>query len=302
MKLLRRISNIFNSPSRRKDIDYTKPITHEATRGVLLLLCQTSGRIDLYEWFNKVEDDFVFLHQDFAPYYRPVDPFDPTSHNPLSDFYNYFVRPSAKSVEFLDFLECAFQNDASPKDNDLIQSVNLVLNKYDCPYKLSEFIWSDMVKEGTGIVSELKNRPFIYLAQEPIVDDHAIKPVLKLFTNPEFDKPNKTFSEALRRHKDGEYRACVTSCATAVEESIKVISEKRGLVFKSGGVGKSLQSFLIQSNLPPKLKTIADFIAERRNNVSDAHANDHGDATEADARFLIGLSAAFIVYLSSKTQ
>lgn len=58
-----RISSNFNSPSHRKDIDYTKLITHEAKRGVLLLLSQTPGPIDQSEWFNKVGNNSVLLHR-----------------------------------------------------------------------------------------------------------------------------------------------------------------------------------------------------------------------------------------------
>ena len=105
------------------------------------------------------------------------------------------------------------------------------------------------------------------------------------------------------RHKGGDYSGCGTSCATAVEGSIEVISKKNGWNFKPGGVGKSTREFLSQSELPNKLKVIAGFIAERRGNMGDAHAQSHNiDATEADARFLIGLSAAFIVLLASEMQ
>lgn len=291
MNVYEQTSSILDSPSHREDIGYMRRITPKAVMGVLHLL---SGKVHYKlseRWFSAVKKDFLILHHDFNVYCGPIES---AFSSPIDHFIKYFEQVPTKAVEFLDFLECAFENDASPKDNDLIRSINLVLGKFDCPYRLSEFALSDL--------DEVITHPFISLAQEPIVDDHAIKPALTLFTNPEFDKPNKTFTEALRRHKDGEYSACVTSCATAVEESIKVISEKKGWNFKPGGVGKSLQSFLHQSKLPHQLRRIGDFIAERRNNASDAHANDHDDPTEADARFLIGLSAAFIVFLSSKTQ
>lgn len=301
MSPFERVIAIFKSPSHRRDLDYNKPITIQAKRGVLLLLNQWRNSINLGTWLFSVREDFVLLHQDFIHYCQPVDLFTLPIHNPLSDFDNYFARSSSKSVEFLDFLECAFKNEAGPKDNDLIRSINLVLERYECPYRLSEFVRSER-KVGSMIQYEFKAYPYIYIAQEPVVDDYALKPVLKLFAAPEFDKPNKTFSKALIRHKDGDYPGCITCCATAVEESIGVISRKKGWKVKPGGVGKSTQSFLRQSMLSPKLKTIADFIAERRYNLSDAKANGHGDATDADARFLIGLSAAFIVFLSSKAQ
>lgn len=301
MGLFERVTGIFKSPSHRRDIDYYKLITPQAKRGVLILLSRMRNSIDLDTWLCSVREDFVLLHQEFIHYYRPVDPFALSPNTPLQDFDNYFARPSSKSVEFLDFLECAFKNEASPKDNELIRSINLVLERYECPYRLSEFVSSERTEEGWRPY-EPKAYPYIYLAQEPLVEDYALKPVLKLFADPEFDEPNESFSNALKRHKDGDYRGCITSCATSVEESVRVISEKKGWKVKSGGVGKSTQSFLRQSMLPPKLKMIADFIAERRHNVSDAKANDHDDATDADARFLIVLSAAFIVFLSSKTR
>lgn len=301
MSLFERISAIYRSPSHRRDLDYTKLITPEAKRGVFLLLNQTPyspGFVN--QWLREVEKDFVLLYQDFIPYCR--DDHSYYGHDAIAVFWEYFEKSSTKSVAFLDFLECAFMNQASPKKNDLIRSINLVLENNGCPYRLSEFVWPERTVDGTVQSTRVKTYPYIYLAQEPIVDDYALKPVLRLFADPEFDKPNKSFSNALKRHKDGDYSGCITSCATAVEESIGVISTRKGWNIGYGGVGKSVQSFLRQSKFPPKLKILGDFIAERRNNVGDAHGSDHDGATEADARFLIGLSAAFIVFLASERQ
>ena len=285
------------SPSHREGIDYTKDITVKARTGVFLLLGQLPSYVDIYRWFSKVGDDFVHLHQDFIYYFntRPDG-----LHGPLLAFDKYLRQPSTKSVAFLDFLECAFRSDEAERDNELIRSINLVLEVNGCPYRLTEFVMST-IEHGQYVSYAVKTFPMVYLAQGSAVEVHAIKPMLALFTDPDFDGPGEFFREALKRHKNGNYSGCVTSCAAAVESSIKVVAGKNRWRVKGSGVGGCTQSFLLQSKLPKKLQSVADFIAERRQNIGDAHGQVAvPEATEAEARFLIGLSAAFIVFLSSE--
>ena len=297
MKLSERISAIFNSPSRRKDIDYTKSITHEARTSVFLLLGQLHGH-DVHTWFYKVGCDFVHLHQDLIHFWNPnlVIP-----HNPLLVFEEYLRQPSTKSVAFLDFLECTFRNENAAQDNELIRSINRVLEDKSCPYRLTEFV-KIAKSHGSSITwHEVTACPMVYLAQESVVEVHAIAPVLALFADPDFAGADKSFRDALKRHKDGDYSGCVTSCAAAIESSIKVIAKKKRWRIKGKGVGGYTRSILVKSKLPKKLQSVAEFVAERRKNVGDAHGEeDVTEATEAEAQFLIGLAAALIVFLSSE--
>ena len=307
MRISDRIKSILQSPSQRGDIDYTKTITQETIQRILYLLSEfpsTHGvNVDIHTWFDAVGRDFIYLHHDFARYYSPQQPFpyefDPV--NPLNYFNRYFQSPSTKPSAFLDFLEISFRNNSSPQENDLIKSLNLILENSDCPYRLSEYIWSEIKGEGVVSWREVKTYPFIYLAQEPIVDKYSIKPALKLFADPDYIEVNKSFSKALKRYKAGDDSGAATLCQTTLEEAILVISRKNGKPLKSKGLGKIVKEFIRKGKYQdPKWKNIIDFIAERRNNTGDSHAKTDEDPTNEDAFFLIGITSSLIVFLASK--
>ena len=292
MSLLERLNSIFDSPSRRKGVDYTKAISDEAKTGVFLLLYQYQGNVG--EWFRSVADDFVHARLDFIPYRNRLRTL------PLKAFQAYLLNPSTESVAFLDFLEIAFRNNRARRDNDLIRAINRVLDDRDCPYKLTEFTVS-ITREGPSTRRTVTAYPSVYLAQESVIETHAIMPALALFADPAFYAPDKYFRKALKRHKDGDYEGCITLCSTAVEGTLKVVAKKRGWSLKGSGVGALTKSFIRKAKLPDKLKEVAALLAERRFNAGDAHGHERvAEATEAEARFLIGLSAAFIVLVASE--
>lgn len=52
-----------------------------------------------------------------------------------------------------------------------------------------------------------------------------------------------------------------------------------------------------------KLQSVALFSPERRNNIGDPHGQaEVAEVTELEARFLTGLSASFIMFLSSEIR
>ncbi len=300
MNFVEQLKRMFNSPSRRKDIDYTKAITPEAMEGVFIVLEKLIPPWKLQEWFYEVGKLFPLIDDHFRAYwdYR----FQFQKEYSFGIFKDYLRSSNTESIVFLDFLETAFKNEDAVRENELIQSINLVLKEKYCPYKLSEFAESTIPGDPYNHLEIIY--PMVYLEQEPVIETHAIEPVLNLFRDSDFAGPNKLFREALERHRDGNYSGCVTSCSSTLEGAIKVIDKKKGWKSVRGrGVGDLTKSFLKKYNLPENLYPMVKFIAEQRNKHGDAHGQENApDVTESDARFLIALSATFIVYLDSKVQ
>lgn len=298
MSLFERINSIFDSPSRREDVDYTKSISGPAITGVFLVFRQLSGHANVGDWLYEVGEQFIRLHHDFIPYWNKQLA-DLRSH-PLNIFVEYFQDLKTDSVAFLDFLELAFKVDKAPLENDIILAINRELEDKDCPYRLSEFVLlHERHKHYVSVTAT--RRPFVYLAHDSAAEAHAIAPALALFHNEDLAAPADSFQDALERHKEGDYRGCITSCAAAVESAIKVVAQKRRWFLKGTGVGSLTKSFIRETKLPTKLYEAAAILAERRQNAGDAHGQERIPvATEAEARFLIGLSAAFIVLVASE--
>lgn len=303
MSVFERISSIFNSPSRRKDVDFTNAISSGAITGVFLLLDQLPNQDSARVGIREIARDFVHLHHDFVPFK------DRYPSNTFWAFKEYLQQRTTDSVAFLDFLELLFKYQHFPYErNDFVRSINRVLQEHDCPYKLTEFVSRHEpipvrgLSEETSVLAEkISAYPMVRLAQESVVETHAIAPVLELFTNPDFVGPDKSFRDALKRHRDGDYSGCITSCAASVEGTIRVVAKKRRWRIDGKGMGGFMKSILRKSRLPQKLQSIADFIAERRQNAGDAHGKEEApEATEPEARFMIGLSASLIIYVASE--
>lgn len=169
----------------------------------------------------------------------------------------------------------------------------------ECPYRLSEFVLKDESKFSTSIT--VTHRPVVYLAHDSAVQTHTIAPALALFHKEDLAAPAKAFQKALARHGEGDYQGCITSCATAVESTIKVVAKQRAWSLKAKGIGGLTKSFIVAAGLPEKYSNIAFILAERRHNAGDAHGHEQiYDTPETEARFIIGLSASFIVFVASE--
>ena len=298
MSIFERISSIFDSPSRRYGVDYTQTISSEEITGVLLVFRRLCDQENIDIWLNEVGEDFMHLHHDFIPYWN-AHLTDPESH-PLNTFSEYLQSRKTDSVAFLDFLEVAFKNNEAPLDNDIILAINRELEDKDCPYRLTEFALVHQRHEHfVSITAE--RRPIVYLAHDSATAVYAIMPALALFHNSAFAAPAEAFQDALARQRKGDYRGSITSCAAAVESAIKIVAKRRLWSLRGTGVGSLAKSFIRAARLPSKLHEVAAVLAERRQNAGDAHGQEQvPDVREAEARFLVGLSASFIALVASE--
>ena len=290
MNLISKFGLICNCPSRRSDVDYNKSTSPEAIKGVISLFRQLRDSRATARWIFNVSGDYLSLRPDFK-YYRDLI-LGNYRYDPLSIFQKYLLEPSTEPVAFLDFLETAFKNDAAERDNDFIESINIVLEQNECAYRLTKFVrHKDLAK----------NYPKVYLASNTTIESYSIKPLRDLFSNPDFVEPEKSFNKVFERYKLEDYSGCVTACATAIEETIKVIADKKNLRISGTGVGGKLKSIISQSTLPTKLNAAAGYFAERRMNIGDAHSKGTpGKTTDAEIRFFISFTAALIVYIADE--
>ena len=297
MGIFSEISSILDSPSQRDGVDHAQKVSHQAVTGVFLVFRRLSKSRNIDLWLKKVGEDFLHLHHEFVSYWD--NSLTDSNLSPLSVFEEYLQAPQTKSIAFLDFLECAFKNGAAPLDNDIILAINHVLADEGCPYRLSEFVLEGRNNFLASITAT--RRPFVYLTHDSAVQIHAIAPALALFHNEDLAAPADAFQNSLERHGRGDYQGCITSCTAAVEGAIKVVAERRDWSLRGSGVGSLGKSFIRNAGLPDKLSQVTGLLAERRQNAGDAHGHEQvHDVREAEARFLIGISASFIVLVASE--
>ena len=296
MSIFSQINSIFDLPSRRSDIDYTRKVSWQVVTGIFLLLRRMGKSMHIDTWLNEVGEDFMDADHDFIPYWGHY--LSDSGSSPLNVFIEYFKSRQPKSIAFLDFLVLAFRNKEAPLDNDIILAINRVLKEQECPYRLSEFMLKD---DGTVPVSDtIIHRPFVYLVHDSAAQIHAIAPALALFHSEDLVAPANAFLKALKRHGDADYEGCITSCSAAVESAIKVVAVRREWPIKGNGIGVLTKKFVKAAEFPDKYSQVASILAERRQNAGDAHGHEGiCKATEAETRFLIGLCASFIVYIAS---
>ena len=299
------IKQVFDAPSKRRDEDYSKEISREAKIAVFLLYKNyldgdTGGsglsiNYDSQEyWMQEVIREMTHLHHSLMR----LNP-----HEGLGGLVEFLV--DAPTVAFLDFLEVSLRNWRAPnQDNDFIYSVNHVLNIHGSPYQLTPYIFE---KRKFGNSSREYDAavgfPKVYLKQVTAVQKHAIEPTLEIFLDRAYRTPSKDFRTALERQKSGDYDGCVTSCAAAVEGTIKVVASKNRWNVKGAGLDTLAQSFISKSSLPTTIRTSFRPLSDWRNTKADAHGHaSKEETTEELARHFIAMAASLIVMVHSEAK
>ena len=298
-----RISKIFDAPSRRRDGDYSKEVTDETVFSVFLLyrdLLDAAYQWDEY-WMPEVVGEMAHLHHSLANVDRN------RGFYAISEF---LLKQQIPKSAFLDFLETSLRHPRAPNDNnDFVDAINRVLEEYDSPYLLSryarrEVTEPDRVYGGTHVHIYFDAFPRAYLKHEAVVQKQAIEPALEIFSDPAYATPAEDFRTALNRRRTGDYDGCVTACSSAVEGTIKVVSQKLGWrKVKGNGLGALAQSFVSKSSLPDALQASFRPLASWRNTQGDAHGHaTKDDTTEEIAQHFIAEAASLIVLIQSQTK
>lgn len=297
------IKRIFDSPSRRSDIDYSRRISRHAKFAVYLLyrdFLYKDGYLTSHNemWIRDVIRDLGHLYHSFAGHFGRND------LNAIGEFLNNESSPEA----FLDFLEVSLRNQNGPfGDNDFVDAINVALKQHDSPYLLTRYVSREVAKKNSygGKYCQIVFDAFprAYLKHNTIIQNEAIEPALEYFDDPAFEYPSEDFRKALSRHRSGDYDGCVTACAAALEGTIKVIAAKNRWRVRGQSLEKLAQSFIAKSSLPDTLRTLFRTLADWRNVNSDAHGHaSKSMTTEAVARCFLATTASLVVLIQSEIK
>ena len=292
-----RIKAIYSTPSKRGDADYIKDIPSDIVRGVLMLLREEHERMRNDNWLVETFKALLHLHEDLEATWENY------RGCPLDGIEHYFSSPPFNTVAFLDFLELLFKLERLTHcEFDLAKSISYMFDNPTCPYRLSTYAFQRRFARGRGMMQFVVEWPTIRLAHDPATEAHAIVPAVKLLADNEFAASNKLFVTALKRQRVCDYEGAIASSVSAAESALKVIAVKKGWTLKKRrGIGLVMQSFQCESGIRRKFGKLGEVMAEFRENKSDVHGKEIVvEATEAEAQFMIGLCASFIVYVASE--
>ena len=299
MSTYQRIKKIFDAPSRRRNVDYSKEVSQCGVVAVLLLYRDyfEQGHSSQYYWMSNVLGEMAHLHHELAGADRS------RGFEAISGF---LLRKGTPTSTFLDFLELSFSNDWAPRgDNDLVDAVNRVLEEYESPYLLTRYVVR--IEESDKFHSRIQELhydafPQAYLKGDTIAQSEAIEPALEILWDPGYEAPLGDFQKALSRQKSGDYDGCVTSCAAAIEGTIKVAAATlKWKKVKGDGLGKLARSFIVESSLPNAMETLFRPLAVYRSTTADAHGHMEVQETPPElARYFIVQTAALIVLVRSQ--
>lgn len=301
LDMYERIKRIFNSPSRRRDGDYSKPISLNARNGVRFVfrdhLDPDVGGICQDLQLRKTIRDLGHLYHSFA------------HAAGAEDFATIveFLRQEQSTGAFLDFLEISLRH--IHPNNEFVRTINRVLEEHDSPYSLTQYSTREVPIKGwrrpgdpppTAI--EVTSYPRAYLRHETEVQKRAIEPALEVLSDPAYKTPDEDFRTALKREREGDYDGCVTACSSAVEGAIKVAAAKlKWPKVRGNGLEAVAHSFISRTSLPNSATLLFRPLSSWRNTQSDAHGHVTKDeTTEELARHFIAESASLIALVQSQ--
>ena len=299
MSLLRRVRNAFDVPSRRRDVDYSKTVSPQCRYGILLLYRDyLSDHHDDY-WLPEVQGEMAHSHP-------PLAATQAWPNHGFGRISEYLQDERTPASALLDFLELSLRNWRAPNtDNDFVDALNRVLEEYDAPYLLTRYTFEEEpIQGGRGAVYDRAvSFPRVYLKHDAVVQEQAIRPALDIFADPTYEAPAKDFRTALERQKNGDFDGCVTSCAAAVEGTLKVVAAKNKWKTKGSGLDTLAQSFISKSSLPDTMRMSFRPLSEWRNTKADAHGHASKDeTTERIARHFVALSASLVVLVQADAE
>lgn len=301
------IKGVFDAPSRRRDVDYSREISQDAIVGVVLLYRDYLdpdgdgyGFSDGYKerWMAGVVRELGHLHHAFAGVRQ---------HEGFHAIVQ-FLSENPSTLTFLDFLEVSLRHGYAPNmDNDFVDAVNRVLNEYGSPYLLTRFVRRETI-ETDEYGRERRNVHFdsfprAYLKHDTVVQKQAIEPALEMFSDPAYATAAEDFRTALERQRSGDYDGCITSCAAAVEGTIKIVAARNRWKVRGTGLDSFAQSFFSKSSLPDSTWTSCRPLSDWRNTRADAHGHaSKAETTESVARHFVALAASLIALVQSEAR
>ena len=317
VSLHERMKQILSTASFRGDADYSKEIPKKAKYGALLYYRDSVGNSRSFvagrsigghgdEWLRQVLREFSHAHYEVNEIAaRGLG----SLNDPMFVLSSYLLDEHTPSSHFLDFLELSLDPALGYPltcDNDFVKGLNLVLDRRGSPYLLTSYKFVHEVPDD-GSFDPFARRttvtacPKAYLKQSSSVQQTALEPALELLADPAYDVPSRDFLKALERQRHGDYDGVLTSCAATLEGAIKTAAQANGWKIRGMGLGTVFQSFSSKSkSIPNELKSVVNFLHERRSKVGDAHGHmQKSRISGEEAAFVIALTASLVSYLSA---
>nr|BBJ04402.1 hypothetical protein YBY_22510 [Marinobacter nauticus] len=228
--------------------------------------------------------------------------------NEVEDILQYLEN--CDSTHFLDFVEYIFQVDASkhlPSKSEFVDSINSFFDIDDLPYYLTDYVQTEepgMYRGSPVKYIKVSAYPQVILKESQLVHSEAVKPALKLLTDPAFLSANNEFLEALEDYRKRDYGDCLTKCGSAFESVMKIICEKRKWQYDQKDAAASLLKTIIsESNLEPFFTDPLLIVGTIRNRLSKSHGAGAAkkQAPQHIAHYTINSTAAAILLLVEET-
>jgi Domain of unknown function (DUF7014) len=196
-------------------------------------------------------------------------------------------------VEFLDFLEDIFNNEAffqvSLGDKNIVDELNALLRQDNLPYSLTHFVW-ETVQETSGhfqghTSTRVTAYPKVIMKESETLHTTAISPALELLAQPHFGGANSEFRLALEDYRKGDFGDCLAKCGSAFESVLKVICQRKGCPYSQNDTASTLIKTVIDNTtLEGYFEQLLIIVATLRNKMSTAHGA--GSAPRAVPRHL----------------
>ena len=315
MSKYERMKHILSTASFRADADYSQQIPKEAKYGALLYYRDFVDDSRSYiagmslggprdEWLGQVLQALSHAHYEINEIpARGLGSVD----DPMSVLSRYLLDERTPSSHFLDFLELSLEPALGYPlvfDNEFVNGLNLVLDRRGSPYLLTTHKFVHEESDDGSLGSIVKRTtvtacPKAYLKQSSSVQQTALEPTLELIADPAYEVASRDFLKALERQRHGDYEGVLTSCAATLEGAIKTAAQANGWKIRGKGLGTVFQSFASKSkSIPNDLKSVVNFLHERRSKVGDAHGHMEKDRISGEeAAFMIALTASLVSYL-----
>ena len=186
------------------------------------ILCREHGKFHLF-------DDFDFKRG--LVYYR-VDVLD-------------FLIKSNNVEQLLDVVELSFQViDEFYRQEELRQHTQPKIT----PDKAIEELNIRFREHGVGYQYESGE---IIRVDSQIIHSEAVKPVLRLLSDPRFQGANEEFLQAHEHYRHGRYKECLNDCLKAFESTMKTICDQQGWSYQPTDTASKLITVCFENDLIP---------------------------------------------------
>ncbi len=281
------LKQIFEVFSRRdKAVSTLSHNIPNSFRNRVLLWCREafSNRRSEFGMNDYTSDFWTQIHR-YLQYRHGKVRISHNRHSPVSiveDTIAYLV--DCPGEEFLDFIEYIFRvecfSHVTLPENELVKEINELFRFDDLPYYLTDFI-RETAKEVSNVhpfagkevtVIKTLSYPKVIMKETELVHDQAIKPVLMLLQQIEYNNANLEFLEALEDYRKGDFGDCLTKCCSAFESVMKILCKRKGWPCKQTDTASTLiKTILSKTQLENYFESLLIIVATLRNKLSKSH-------------------------------